>query len=276
LLVEFYLNGGSVSDAQKRLCFMSDSSGLKATAWGLFVFLVFALPIGVFSIWGSFEKDKTIPQWLAERGWPSVSQIAVPYVIGAAVVSFLFYLALTAHSKRRERPKLYGEIICIEDDVRLDRVDGDYDCFITLCVEVRNSATPTSIPTFSLDLWLGEQDHPGTHEPLDGYYVQTWGREPGDERSKHKIRTNPLKDFPCGEEITDTNYKNGWLRFSFGSLPPEMVRGGDHLAKEVIVHLVALDNQRKPHTIYKGTLFKGPVERMAGCGKIVRRELKLY
>lgn len=178
-------------------------------------------------------------------------------------------------TKHSGRPKLYGEIICIEDDVRLDQIDNDHDCFITLCVEVRNSATPTSITTFSLDLWLGEQDHPGTHEPVDGYYVQTYGREPGEERSKHAVRMDPLKAFPCGEEITNTNYKNGWLRFSFGSLPLEMVRG-DHLAKEVLIHLVALDNQRKPHTIYKGTLFKGPTERMAGCGKIARREIKMY
>jgi hypothetical protein len=177
-------------------------------------------------------------------------------------------------SHRIGKPKLYGEIICIEDETHFDQRDNDYDCFITLCVEVRNSETPTAVTTFSLDLWWRGQDHPGTHEPLDGYVVQTYGREP-DPRIRRVIRNTPLKDFPCGEEITKTNYKNGWVRFSFGALPPEMV-DGDQLAKDVVIELAALDNQRKPHPIFKGTLYKSPVERMAGCGKIVRRELKLY
>src|SRR5215217_7039214 len=117
---------------------MSDSSSLKAKAWAFFAFLVFGLPFAIFGIWGSFEKDKTIPQWLAERGW-SMRQIVVPYLISAAVVSFVLYLILAAYSRRRERPNLHGEIICLEDDARLDRVDRDYDCFITLFVKVRNS-----------------------------------------------------------------------------------------------------------------------------------------
>lgn len=58
-----------------------------------------------------------------------------------------------------------------------------------------------------------------------------------------------------------------WLRFSFGSLPPEMI-DRDRLAKKVIIDLVAFDNQRRPHTIHKGTYYKGTVERIAGCGKI--------
>ncbi len=125
---------------------MANGSGLKATAWAAFVFLVFGLPVAIFSVWGSFEKDKTIPQWLAGRGY-SVTQVAVPYVICVAVISFLFYLALSAYSRRRERPNLTGEIICLEIDPRLDAKDNDYDCFITLCVKVRNNGTPTAVDT---------------------------------------------------------------------------------------------------------------------------------
>jgi hypothetical protein len=196
-------------------------------------------------------------------------QIAVPYVICAALVSFLFYLALAAYSSRRERPKLTGKIICLDTDARLDTIDNDYDCFITLSVEVTNSGTPTAVNTFSLDLWWERVNHPGTSELLDGYVVETFGREPGDERSKHAIKTTALTAFPYGEEITTTNYKRGWVRFSFGSLPPEMVESG-RLVKNVIVELTAFDSKRDPHVIYKGT------NRLSRCGKIERREWKIY
>lgn len=246
---------------------MSHGSAVK-TAWGVFGFLVFALPIAVFGAWAAFEKDKTIPQWLAERGY-SVTQIVVPYAICAAVVSILFYLTLIAYSKRSERPNLTGEIICLEMDPRLDTKDNDYDCFITLCVKVRNKGTPTAVDTFSLNLWWQGVDHQGLDEPLDGYVVETVGREPGDwGEPRRKTRTTPLYGFPMSQEITTTS-ETGWLRFSFGALPPEMIDRG-HLARAVIIELTIKDSQETSHTIYKGTLYDGVVSRLAGCGKIVK------
>jgi len=179
---------------------------------------------------------------------------------------------LLAERAQNAVPRLTGEIICSEDEAYLDTRDNDYDCLFTLCVEVTNSGTPTTVTTFALNLWWGEQDHPGTDEPVNGWHVETWGREPGGKRA---IRTDPLNAFPVGTEVTNTNSKTGWRRFSFGALPREMVNSG-HLAKGVVIELLAFDSQRKPHTIYKGPLYKGPVERMPGCGKIVRREIKMY
>jgi hypothetical protein len=175
---------------------------------------------------------------------------------------------LLAERAQNAVPQLTGEIICLEDDARLDKIDRDYDCFITLCVKVRNSGTPTAVDTFSLNLWWDGVDHPGTSEPIDGYYQETWGRDPGDERSRHATRAKPLTEFPIGEEITTTS-KTGWRRFSFGSLPPEMIEGGHravesgHLAKPVTVELVAHDSQGNPHTIYNETMYDG-VRRLIG------------
>ena len=187
-----------------------------------------------------------------------------------AVSSILLLLAsigwLIAHFKEG-KPKLSGQIVCLEDDARLDQTDQDYDCFITLCVKVRNSGTPTAVDSFSLNLWWGREDHPGTDEPVDGYYVQTFGREPGNERSRHAIRETPLSEFPVGEEITTTS-KTGWRRFSFGSLPPAMIESG-RLSKEVIIDLIALDSQGQQHTIYKATMYNGVERLIAGCGKLV-------
>lgn len=247
---------------------MRDSWSLKAKAWTAFAFLVFGLPATVFGVWGSFEKDKTIPQWLAERGWPSMIKIAGLYFVFAALASFVFYLVLAAYSKRQERPRLTGEIICLEADPRLDTKDADYDCFVTLCVKVRNRGTPTAVDTFSLNLWWEGVDHPGTSEPLDGYVVETYGREPGEGRSKHVVRPEPLYEFPVGQEITTTS-KTGWRRFSFGSLPPEMVRTSD-LAKNVVIELIAVDSQGDPHTVHKGKLYDGVERLIGGCGKIVK------
>lgn len=167
------------------------------------------------------------------------------------------------------KPRLNGNIICLEVDPRLHTKDNDYDCFITLCVKVRNKGTPTAVDTFSLDLWWEGVDHPGLDEPLDGYVVETVGREPGDwGEPKRKTRTTPLYGFPMSQEITTTS-ETGWLRFSFGSLPPEMVDRG-MLARAVILELTVKDSQETSHTIYKGTLYDGVVSRLAGCGKIVK------
>jgi hypothetical protein len=170
---------------------------------------------------------------------------------------------LFAERERNAGPRLTGEIICLEDDARPDTKDDDYDCFITLCIKVRNSGRPTAVDTFSLNLWWGEEDHPGTSEPIHGYYVETWGREP-----------TRLTEFPTGEEIATTS-KTGWRRFSFGSLPQEMVQRG-HLAKDVVIELAALDSQGTPHTIYKDKMYDGVKRQIGGCGKIARREVKMY
>jgi hypothetical protein len=180
---------------------------------------------------------------------------------------------LLAERAQNAVPQLTGEIICLEDNARLDKIDRDYDCFVTLCVKIRSRGTPTAVDTFSLNLWWDGVDHPGTTEPIDGYYQETWGRDPGDERSRHATRAKPLTEFPIGEEITTTS-KTGWRRFSFGSLPPEMIEGGHqavesgHLAKPVIVELVAHDSQGNLHTIYNETMYDGVSRLIGGCGKI--------
>jgi len=54
-------------------------------------FVAWTLPTTIFQVWPSFVRDKTIPEWLAERRWPGMS--AQVYT-GLTAMFFLVLLAL--------------------------------------------------------------------------------------------------------------------------------------------------------------------------------------
>jgi hypothetical protein len=74
-------------------------------AGGIIVgFLVFTVPIGIFTAWPTFVKDKTIPQWLAERGWPEPFILFVLWVIcsfGLALIVVIL-LSITSQTKSQD------------------------------------------------------------------------------------------------------------------------------------------------------------------------------
>lgn len=104
--------------------------------------------------------------------------------------------------------------------------------------------------------------------PLDGYHVQTRYRQPGKSGTTFEPRWEPLFAFPCDQEITNSNYARGWLRFSVGSMPSATVKD-DHLHQEVLMRLIAFDSRGDPHLIYEGST------QLAGCGRISKL-IKLF
>jgi hypothetical protein len=140
----------------------------------------------------------------------------------ALVEANLAKLLLEQERSRNAKPELVGDIICLEVDANLDQKDGEYDCFLTLSLLMRNnSVTPTMVSGFSLELIWKDQDYPAVKQSLDFYAVQRHSRE----LEGFTTRTDSLTDFPYGEEITNTNYKIGWLRFSVGAVPLDAVKG---------------------------------------------------
>lgn len=76
----------------------------KSAAGAVFFFLVYGFPLGVFSVWGSFEKNKTVPEWLAEKGWPRVTRIALIWLAVSFAVSLGFYGLLVLISRYVSNP----------------------------------------------------------------------------------------------------------------------------------------------------------------------------
>ena len=174
--------------------------------------------------------------------------------------------ALEQEQARNARARLVGDIICLDVKPNLDTtgIEVHHDCFLTLSVLVRNDSTAaTMVSGFALDLlWQGEE-YPGVREPIDGYHVQRYSREPAPWETKHKVRYDELIGFPYNQEITNTNHQTGWLRFSVGSVPLAAAKDG-RLVDAVNVRLVALDSRRERHVIYEGTT------KLASCGSITR------
>jgi hypothetical protein len=69
----------------------------------ILVFAVWTLPLGIAQAWPAFVRDKTIPEWLAERRWPGMTA----QLYGWLTIVFFFALAallviLIRISRRRE------------------------------------------------------------------------------------------------------------------------------------------------------------------------------
>jgi hypothetical protein len=238
------------------------SSRCRKLALGLFASLIGVL-LTVFGFWGNLvEKDKSIPQWFGERGWPNMIVVVGLYLVGALVVAILFYLLC----RRIDRPKLKGEIECVNIDACLTRKFSDtvYDCFVTLRVTAQAKNDLSSVARrWELELlWQGEE-YLGTEQEVDQYEAKDLHAHPTPNGTVHEIGWKRLTAFPTNELITESIPKTGWLRFKVASLPVDAV-ADNNLSRAVVLRLKAFDGDNKPHLIYGHTVWK-----LADC--VVRR-----
>ena len=179
-------------------------------------------------------------------------------------------LLLQQEQARNAKPQLTGDIECLEIDLHPNIKDNDYDCFLTFPLTLRNgSAAATMVSHFELELVFKDQPYVSIDEPVDGFYVETRHRQPGKSGTTFEPHPEPLTAFPYDKQITNIGHLKGWLRFSVGSMPPDAVARG-YLLDEVVLKLTAFDSRREPHLIYESSTD------LARCGKIARRELKMY
>jgi len=172
---------------------------------------------------------------------------------------------LETETAKNAKPTLEGKIICLEisSTVILKFTEEKNDCFLTFFVKATNATVPTMVSRWQLDLLWEGIEYPSVRGSVKGYYVNRYYAHARDSETKYETLTEALTEFPNDEEITNTNYKAGWLRFCVGSLPSEALAGDCHLRQEATLRLIAFDSKDDPHLIYEGTT-KG----LAGCGKI--------
>lgn len=72
----------------------------------IFGFLVYALPLAIAGVWGSFSDEK-IPGWLAKRGYPGMLKILIVWALIALVLSFLAYLFFVFILPSKDIPVLH-------------------------------------------------------------------------------------------------------------------------------------------------------------------------
>jgi hypothetical protein len=159
---------------------------------------------------------------------------------------------------------LYGKIICREIALVLNAKDQIYDCFLILSVKVTNDGVATMVSRWQLDLFWEGVEYPSVRHSVEGYYVKYPSSHANDPEMK--VERRPLTEFPNNEEITNANYKTGWLRFKVGTFPIEAV-DRQRLRREVILKLQAFDSKDNPRLIYEGT-----TDGLSGCGSIERPE----
>lgn len=63
---------------------------IKSALLSVAVFLVWSLPQGIATVWPALVRDKTIPEWIAERRWPGMT----PHVYGWLTIAFFLTLVV--------------------------------------------------------------------------------------------------------------------------------------------------------------------------------------
>jgi|GEM_PF-6547007 len=164
---------------------------------------------------------------------------------------------------KNEVAKLHGEIICQEITSVLNAKDKYYDCFLILQVRLKNDGAPTMTSRWQLDMYWQGVEYPSVRQPVSGYYVKRPTKHADEPQMLFESR--PLTEFPNNEEITNANYKIGWLHFSVGTLPLSAIGDFQHLHKDVILKLQAFDSKDRAHLIYEDSS-----EGLSGCGRIER------
>jgi hypothetical protein len=193
-----------------------------------------------------------------------IAAVATGAPLGLALIGLERWISRKASSEPT-KPKLKGEIICADINPNLTAKFSDtvYDCFLIVTLKVHGeNAVPTMVSRWELDLLWEGIEHPGTRENLEGYCYKRDYAHPAEGKTNFETQWIPLKEFPNDEEITNTNYKVGSVRFSVRSFPLSGVENG-RLRKSVTLRLQALDNTGYPHLIYEDTTWG-----LSGCGEI--------
>jgi hypothetical protein len=258
----------------------------KHPGWYLVAFLLSGLPVGIGTIWPTLTHE-TVPEWLAEHGWPRLLTLVECWLGAVAVIAIVIivrsYLttrrvhddAMADHYQTNAAPKLAGRVDCLEVEVSWDTehfgIDQENKCLLKVTLTLRatllnESSASTTISGFQLHvLWKGGHVL-ATELPVENYSVTRsiprsdgeWGYEPVSRR---------LLPFRKDIEITKTNHQEGDLRFFARAIPsaPESTDERPIVRDDVIFRLEALDRKRGRHKIYEGT-WNGLPE----CGSIVR------
>jgi hypothetical protein len=90
-------------------------------------FLVWSLPIGIAQAWPAFVRDKTIPEWLAERRWPGMTaQVYFGLTIGFFLTLVVLLVVLIITSRRKESAAPFEGVTPSESE-ELKRLRADLE-----------------------------------------------------------------------------------------------------------------------------------------------------
>jgi hypothetical protein len=78
----------------------------KHRGWYLLVFLLSGLPVYIATLWGPFMGSKTIPEWLAENGLPSLRVLIIGWIVMAAVVALVIVARAYQTARYRQETRV--------------------------------------------------------------------------------------------------------------------------------------------------------------------------
>ena len=77
----------------------------KHPGWIVLGFLVWGFPIGFLQAWPALVRDRTLPEWLAERGLPRLSVLLAAYLTAAFLTTTIVVL-IAINKTLQRRPAI--------------------------------------------------------------------------------------------------------------------------------------------------------------------------
>jgi hypothetical protein len=140
--------------------------------WG---FVLWILPVGISQSWPAFVKNKTIPEWLAENGWPSM-WIVIVWLTVASLLTLVIVLTLIVLSRRDSAEKRVRMQLALSKEKGQALYDG------IDCQWARDAASP-------ILEWSDKVEQILREWKADDSYVQRFRGAPDDVRLD-------INDFP--------------------------------------------------------------------------------
>lgn len=112
----------------------------KHRGWYLLAFLLSGLPVYIATLWSPLVGSKTIPEWLAENGLPSLRVLIIAWVIVAAIIALVIvgraYQTARFRQKTLTDPQSSGVGELVVHSVLLRTVGGSDD--VEYIPEIKN------------------------------------------------------------------------------------------------------------------------------------------
>jgi hypothetical protein len=114
----------------------------KHRGWYFIAFLLWGVPPVIATLWGPIMGSKTIPDWLAENGWPRLRTLVGGWVVVTILIAFVIVARSYLSAKRRTSEQAL-------DPVKRDYLIGRLRDFINEANQLKQT------PLYWVHFWYG-------------------------------------------------------------------------------------------------------------------------
>lgn len=97
----------------------------KHRGWYLLAFLLSGLPLFIATLWGPIMGSKTIPEWLAEKGWPRLTTLVIGWIAVVGIIALVIIVRSYLSVKRKRAADDASSVSFELTRNRFERYDDD-------------------------------------------------------------------------------------------------------------------------------------------------------